>query len=144
MTPKTLTAGLQVAPQVEPSDMPALAGQGIRAIINNRPDGEAPGQPVNEALAEAAKRAGLTYRYLPVVSGQIDDGQVTSFAHALAELPGPVLAFCRTGTRCTTLWALAAARQGEPPDEILRIAAAAGYDLADLRSRLEQAGGAAS
>lgn len=144
MTSKTLTAELRVAPQIEPTDMPALAGQGIRAIINNRPDGEARGQPSNAALAEAAQRAGLAYCYMPVVSGQIDDGQVTSFAHALAELPGPALGFCRTGTRSTTLWALAAARQGRSVDEILQTAAAAGYDLAGLRRRLEQAGSAAS
>lgn len=144
MTPKTLTADLKVAPQIDLSDVEALAAQGIRALINNRPDGEAAEQPLNTALAEAAQRAGLAYRYLPVTSGQITDDQVASFARALDELPRPALAFCRTGTRCTMLWALAEARQGRTPDQILRTAAAAGYDLTGLRPRLVQSGMAAS
>lgn len=139
METKALVDGLRVAGQVGESDIAALAEQGIRGIINNRPDGEGPGQPSSAALAAAASRAGLAYRHLPVVSGQIDERQVASFAQALADMPQPLLAFCRTGTRSTTLWALTAARQGQPVETILARASKAGYDLAAWRPRLQDA-----
>jgi sulfide:quinone oxidoreductase len=138
MMRKNLTADLSVAPQILPADLPALAAQGVRSIINNRPDGEAPEQPASAVLAEAVAAAGLDYLYLPITPGQLGDDQVTRFARALEELPRPVLAFCRTGTRSTTLWALAAARRGEAVDDVLATAAAAGYDLGGLRERLSK------
>lgn len=116
-----------------------LARQGIRALVNNRPDGEAPGQPSSAELAVAAASAGLAYRHIPVVPGQLREREVGEFARALAELPAPLLAFCRTGTRSTTLWALGAVRAGQPVEEILACAAKAGHDLSALRPRLQEA-----
>jgi sulfide:quinone oxidoreductase len=131
-----LTPFLAVSPQIAEADLGALAAQGFQAVINNRPDGEAEDQPESAALAAAAGRVGLEYRRVPVVSGKITDEDVASFAQALDEVKGPVLAFCRTGTRSTTLWALAEARH-LAPEAILATAAEAGYDLAALKPRLD-------
>jgi sulfide:quinone oxidoreductase len=134
-----LTDQLSVAAQLRVDDIPALAARGFRSIVNNRPDDEEPGQPGNAELAAAAARTGLEWRHIPVVSGQLAGEQVRSFAEALHELPGPVLAFCRSGTRCSALWALQA--EG-PVDSILATTREAGYDLSMLRSALERRGGA--
>ena len=93
-------------------------------------------QPASASLAEAAARLGIAYRHVPVISGKVTDGDVAAFSAALDELEGPVLAFCRTGTRSTTLWALSEAWHRDP-DAILKTAAAAGYNLESLRPRLE-------
>jgi sulfide:quinone oxidoreductase len=125
---------LSVAPQITLADMPAIAAQGFRSIVNNRPDQEEPGQPANADLAEAAQQAGLGWRHIPVVSGAFSDDKVQDFADALKELPGPVLAFCRSGTRSSAMWALQA---DGPVDGILATTEAAGYDLSMLRPWLE-------
>ena len=128
---------LSVAPQIEVTDIAALAARGFRSVINNRPDGEAPGQPRNAELETAARQAGLGWRHIPVVAGKVSDDQVRSFAEALRQLPGPVLGFCRSGTRSSMLWAMQA--EGTR-DGILATAAAAGYDLSMLRPWFEQNG----
>lgn len=124
---------LSVAAQIDVADIATLAAQGFRSVINNRPDGEAEGQPASALLEAVARHAGLVYRHIPVVSGHLSDAQVQAFTDALDALPRPVLAFCRTGTRSTMLWALQA---DGPADAILQIAHQAGYDLSALRSRL--------
>jgi len=131
-----LSKDLSVTTQIAVADIAVLAAQGFRSIINNRPDGEEAGQTASATLAAAAKQAGLDYRHIPVVPGQLQDSQVTAFAAALADLPAPVLAFCRTGTRSSTLWALQATGSA---DNILETARAAGYDLSGLRPRLGDA-----
>jgi uncharacterized protein (TIGR01244 family) len=93
------------APQIAPEDMPAIAAQGFSTVVNNRPDGEGgPDQPSSEAMAQAARAAGLEYHYLPVISGQITPEQVVRFAAIVAAASGPVLAFCRSGARSTNIW----------------------------------------
>ncbi|EIL92152.1 TIGR01244 family sulfur transferase [Rhodanobacter spathiphylli] len=134
MQPRQLTEQLSVAPQIAAADMPAIVAQGFRSIVNNRPDGEEPGQPDNAALEAAAHAAGLEWRHIPVVSGKVNDDQVRSFSEAMAQLPGPVLAFCRSGTRCSALWALSS---DDTVDNILATTEAAGYDLSILRGWLE-------
>lgn len=136
MQPKRLTDTLSVAVQIDADDIRALAAQGFRSLINNRPDGEEAAQPDSAALAAVAAQLGLAYRHVPVISGHVQDADVDDFAQALAALPPPTLAFCRTGTRSTMLWALDTART-QPVDEVLRTAAAAGYDLDALRPRLQ-------
>lgn len=128
---------LSVAAQIDVADITTLAAQGFRSLINNRPDGEVEGQPTSAVLEAAARRAGLAYRHIPVVSGQLSDEQVQLFADALDALPRPALAFCRTGTRSTMLWALQAS--GEV-DAVLQAAHEAGYDLSALHSRLSADG----
>jgi sulfide:quinone oxidoreductase len=132
-----LTPALSVAPQLSEVDMEQAAAAGFRTIINNRPDGEAPDQPPSESLAAAASRLGLQYRHIPVVAGEISPEQIDAFRNALAEAAGPALAFCRSGTRSTTLWALSEAGR-LAPDEILKTANDAGYGLEHLRPRLEE------
>ena len=134
MQPRQLTEQLSVAPQIAAADMPAIVAQGFRSVVNNRPDGEEPGQPDNARLEAAAHAAGLEWRHIPVVSGKVNDDQVRSFSEALAQLPGPVLAFCRSGTRCSALWALSS---DDTVDNILATTEAAGYDLSILRGWLE-------
>jgi uncharacterized protein (TIGR01244 family) len=136
---KKLTATLSVTAQISAVDVSTLATQGFRGIINNRPDGECEGQPTSAALQAAALKAGMAYRHIPVVPGQLQDAQVHAFATALEEMPGPLLAFCRTGTRSTTLWAINAARI-LPLEDVLHRAAGAGCDLSALRPRLQLGG----
>ena len=132
MQPRQLTDILSVSAQIDEADVDALAGQGFRSLINNRPDGEVPGQPDSSALAAAAARHGMAYTHLPVVSGQWHEDVVAAFNDALHTLPTPILAFCRSGTRSCTLWALSACATGEDRDAVIACAATAGYDLSAL------------
>ncbi|MEA3053700.1 MAG: hypothetical protein QOG72_2603 [Sphingomonadales bacterium] len=119
-----------VAPsQIFPADIPALAAQRIRLIVNNRPDGEELGQPSSAEIEAAARAAGLDYRHIPIAGG-FPAAQVEAMAEALGQ--GPVLAFCRSGTRSTYLWALARSSRGGDAETLLRRAAEAGYDLGPL------------
>ncbi|MDD3446294.1 MAG: TIGR01244 family sulfur transferase [Zavarzinia sp.] len=133
---KKLTPFLSVAPQINAGDVGSLSALGYRAIINNRPDNEGAGQPASADLEAAARRLGLEYRHIPVISGQVTDEAVAAFQAALGEVKGPVLAFCRTGTRSTTLWALSEAHHLSS-DAIVQTAADIGYDLQNLRPRLD-------
>ncbi|MFU8817828.1 MAG: TIGR01244 family sulfur transferase, partial [Pseudomonadales bacterium] len=134
---KRLTPSMAVSGQLEPDDMAAVAAEGFHCVINNRPDGEGAGQPESATLEAAARDAGLDYRALPVTAGQISDEDVTAFRALTEQAAGPVLAFCRTGTRSATLWALAEAHQ-VAPDALLAAAAEAGYNLSGARPQLEQ------
>lgn len=135
---RPLDEALSASPQIAPEDLPSIAAQGFRSVISNRPDGEEPGQPSAEDLRQAAEAAGLAFAHVPVVGGAISDQDVADFREALADLPQPVFGFCRTGTRTTTLWALANAAS-ESPDQLIDRAKTAGYDLGALRPRLEGA-----
>ncbi len=100
-----------VAPQLAPDDMAAVAAAGFRSVINNRPDGEGgPSQPANADIERAARAAGLEYRYQPVNGAAIQPQDVATFSDLVENLPGPVLAFCRSGTRCGNLFRLASAQ----------------------------------
>lgn len=125
-----------VAPrQITAADIPTLASAGVTLIVNNRPDGEEPGQPSSAELEAAASTAGLEYRHIPVAGGfNLDD--VLAMAEALETAEGQVLVFCRSGTRSTFLWALARSERGAPADELAARAAAAGYDLAPIAAYL--------
>lgn len=136
-TSKRLTSSVSVSGQLEAADLQALAAAGFRCVINNRPDNEAEGQPDSARLNAAAREVGLDYHHLPVTPGQITEAQVAAFRELLAGAAGPVLAFCRTGTRSATLWALAEA-QRIAPDSLLATAHDAGYDLSSSRPQLEQ------
>lgn len=125
-----------VSPQVKPQDIGLAASRGFRSIFINRPDGEADDQPSREAIVEAAQAYGLDVRYLPVVPGKVTDADIAAFRAAMMEAPAPVLAFCRTGTRSATLWALSQAGHLST-EAILETAADAGYELSSLRARIE-------
>lgn len=126
-----LTSLISVAPQIAPEDCAAAAAQGFVAIVNNRPDGEGPGQPDAATMRAAATAAGLRYADIPIDHSGFAMPQVEAMAAVLRE-GGPVLAFCRSGTRSTNLWALAAASMGEDPDAIVAAAAGGGYDVSGM------------
>jgi uncharacterized protein (TIGR01244 family) len=130
---KRLDEKVSVSGQIRPEEMTKLASDGTRMIVNNRPDDEEAEQPAAAEIAAAAQAAGLAYRHIPVGSGGLSANQVKAMAEALEAADGPVLAFCRSGTRSTYLWALAEARRGVPAQELIAKAAAAGYDLTSIR-----------
>lgn len=109
MSIQPLSPVFAVAPQISPEDVPAIAAAGFKSLICNRPDDEGPGQPRFAAVAQAAAEAGMQARHLPVVSGQMSQAHVEAMAQLLQELPGPVLAYCRSGARSTQLWQLSQA-----------------------------------
>jgi len=95
-----------VSGQIQPEDIVAIKEAGFRSVICNRPDNEQPGQPSADSVQAAAEAAGLAFRYIPVISGQITMDNVEDQAEALDELEGPVFAYCRSGARCTNLYGL--------------------------------------
>ena len=128
---KQLDSNTRVSPQILPGDIPAIAAVGVASIVNNRPDGEEPGQPRGTEIEEAARAAGLDYRHIPVAGGITPD-QIEAMAAALEQAEGRLLAYCRSGTRSTWLWALARSRGGADAGELIGRAAAAGYDISRL------------
>ena len=139
MERKQLTDMLSIGPQIQPDDVATLKDDGFRAIICNRPDGEGADQPSHEEMARAAEAAGLEFRYLPVTPGIVTDETAEAFGTALGELPGPVFAYCRTGTRSATLWSLSEANRRALP-EILGRTKAAGYDMNGVARRIANGG----
>lgn len=133
----SLADGFLVAGQITPDDIAAAKANGVTLIINNRPDGEAPGQPRGEKIEAAATAAGLSYVAIPIGPMGVGERHLDALDAALADNEGGALAFCRTGTRSTMVWALARARAGDSPDQIIREAAEAGYDIARLAPRLQ-------
>lgn len=127
---------ISVSEQIVPAQVALAATQGFTTIINNRPDDEAPGQPSGAEIAAAAAAAGLGYVAIPINLAALSPEQVDQMAAALQAAPGPVLAFCRSGTRSTFLWALASAKRGVPAHELVEKAAAQGYDLTPIRHLL--------
>ncbi len=103
---KSLTPDLSVGPQIGDADLPAIAQAGFKSLICNRPDGETFGQPAFAALQASAQRLGLVCRYLPVETGKVTAEQGGAFGLLMEELPKPVLAYCRSGLRSSTLWSL--------------------------------------
>lgn len=126
---------ISVTPQISAAEVAELAALGFRSVISNRPDGEEAGQPTQDQIAQAAAKAGLEFRAVPVVPGGLTPELVDEFAEAMAELPGPVLAYCRSGTRSATIWALSQSGQ-QSRDDILTAAAHAGYDLRGIAGAL--------
>ena len=136
---KTINAEISVAPQITPDAVQKLADQGFRALICNRPDGEAADQPNFSEIEAAAKKAGLEIRNLPIVSGKVSDQDAADFGAAMQELPRPILAYCRTGTRSATLWSLSQANRMSVAD-ILAATKAAGYDMGGVVRRIANGG----
>jgi uncharacterized protein (TIGR01244 family) len=107
MQARQISEDFTVSGQIGPEHVPAIAAEGYRSILCNRPDGEEPGQPAFAAVEAAARAAGLDVAFVPVISGAITEEDVTAFRAAMAELPEPVFAYCRSGARCQHLWMLA-------------------------------------
>ncbi len=136
-----LTEAVSVAGQIAPADLADAAAAGFTHVVNNRPDGEEYGQPASAEIAAAATAAGLGYTAIPVDHRGFDMGQIAAMA-AVLDAAGPVLAFCRSGTRSANLWALAEAKRGGDPDAIIAAAASGRYDVSGLRPTLVSLSGA--
>lgn len=135
---KPLTDELSVSGQIRLAELKNLKAAGFSGVINNRPDGEAPRQPRSETLAKRAVELGLTYYYIPVSPRGMSEENIADFAKALTAERGKTLAFCRTGTRSSNLWAKTQIGQ-RSADEVITRGTAAGYDLSSHRPALEAA-----
>lgn len=128
---RPITDDFAVAPQIELGDLQDVAARGYRLVINNRPDGEAPGQPTSAEMEVAARAAGLDYRHIPVRGGP-GPAEVFALRDAVTGAPGPVLAYCRSGTRSIVTWSLAQLTSGAPRDDLIQLGREAGYDLSGV------------
>ncbi len=129
---RKLDDSISVAGQIDPADVATAKAQGFTFIINNRPDDEQPGQPSGAAMQAAAEAAGLGYVAIPISHAGFTQQQVAQMGEALAAAPGPVLAFCRSGTRSTFVWALARLAAGDDPAALRAKAEAGGYDIGPI------------
>ena len=129
--------GFLASPQIGLDDVREAQTRGVTLIINNRPEGETEDQVPGPEIEVAARSAGMDYRAIPVSHAGFSEDQVEAMAAALDSAAGPVLAYCRSGTRSTLLWALAQASQGADPDEISAHAAGAGYDVGPIRGVID-------
>lgn len=134
---RTIDETMAVAPQITAEDVAAAANAGYRVIVNNRPDGEDPGAPQGAEIEAAARAAGLRYVAIPVTHAGFSQPQVEAMAATLRDAGGPVLAYCRSGTRSANLWALARASMGDRADDLIGKAGGAGYDVSGLRATLD-------
>lgn len=132
---------ISVAPQIAVADVADIAAAGFKTIVNNRPDDEEPGQPSGDAIRAAAEAAGLAYVAIPVTHAGFSHPQLDAMAQALTAAKGPVLAYCRSGTRSCNLWALTAAKAGRNPNLLAAQAEDAGYDLSGIRPMLDALAG---
>lgn len=134
---KRINDRVSVSGQIQPEDVAALKALGFVAIINNRPDGESPDQPGGAEIEAAAKAAGLAYHAIPLGREGVSPQMVAETRSVLEGSDGPVFAFCRSGTRSTTLWALSQAGEMDAGD-IISEAAQAGYDMSHLAGHLSR------
>ena len=124
---RTLVSG-----QITPDDVAKLRGHGVTMIVNNRPDGEDPGQPPGAEIEAAAKQAGIEYRHVPIVRG-IGPADVDEIQRAIRDCgDGKLLLYCRQGHRSALAWAVARSEDGVPREELDRLAAEAGVDLSPV------------
>ncbi len=133
---RKINDNLSVSPQISLDDVAAAKAEGVSLIINNRPDGEDPAAPQSADIEAAARDAGLKYIAIPITHSGFSGPQVDAMIAALAD-GDKALAYCRSGTRSTLLWALAQAKQGVAPDEIARLAGNAGYDITPVRAMID-------
>jgi uncharacterized protein (TIGR01244 family) len=134
---RKLMPAITVAPQIGLDDVAEAARQGVKLIINNRPEDESEDQTPGAEIEAAARAAGMDYIAIPVTHAGFSEPQVKAMAEALQGAGGQVLAYCRSGTRSTLLWALAEASQGGDPDALTNIAAKAGYDVNPIRPLMD-------
>ena len=134
---RRLTDSFAAAPQITLDDVAAIKAAGFGFIVNNRPDGESADQTPGDDIEAAALDAGLGYCAIPIDQSGFTVEQVAALS-ALMVSPRPILAYCRSGTRSTNLWALASASRGGNIEEIIDVALGAGYDVRALRPAMEQ------
>ena len=136
MTFRRLSASFSASPQLSAADVASAAEAGFRTIIDHRPDAEEAGQPSAADMEAIAQSHGLAFAHIPVTTASgIDESDIAQMRAALAKSPGPVLGYCRTGTRAAMMWALS--QVGETsPETLMKAGADAGFDLSAIKSRL--------
>lgn len=135
---RPLTETLFVSPQISVADIAIAKEMGVTMVINNRPEGEEPGQTPGADIEAAATAAGMGYAAVPVSHAGFAPWQLDGMAEALDKAgDGKILAYCRSGTRSTLLWALTRSRAGDAPDTLAEQAEAAGYDVAPIRQIMD-------
>lgn len=134
---RRLSDTMFASPQITPDDVATAKAEGITMIINNRPDGESDDQTPGADIEAAAIAAGLKYVAIPIGQAGFSEPQVKAMNEALAASDGPVLGYCRSGTRSTFLWSLAQSAKGADPEDTARAAAGAGYDVSPIRSAMD-------
>ena len=134
---RKLTDSIYASPQITLEDVAEAAAMGVKLIINNRPEGESDDQIPGADIETAARAAGIDYVAIPVTHAGFSEPHVVAMAKALDGAAGPVLAYCRSGTRSTLLWALSEASQGGDPDSLTKMEAKAGYDVSPVRPLMD-------
>jgi uncharacterized protein (TIGR01244 family) len=135
---RALTDTVLASPQILVDDIAEAKALGVTLVINNRPEGESEDQTGGAEIEAAARAAGLDYCAIPITHAGFSEPQVEAMREALGRAGGgKVLAYCRSGTRSTLLWALAQSAQGDDPEELADIAAAAGYDVGPIRPAMD-------
>lgn len=133
---RQITETVFASPQIDVATIAEAQALGIVRIVNNRPEGESDDQTPGAEIEAAARAAGIDYVAIPVTHAGFSQAQVDAMEQAL-DVDGPVLAYCRSGTRSTLLWALARAKAGDNPAVIASKAAGAGYDVTPVRQLIE-------
>lgn len=134
---RKLSESMLASPQIGVDEVAKAAKSGVKLIINNRPDGESPDDPQGAEIEAAARAAGLDYLAIPIGHSGFSLPQVDAMVSAIEGADGPILAYCRSGTRSTFLWSLAQAKMGKAPDSIATAAMEAGYDISPVRPTLD-------
>lgn len=134
---RKLTPAIYASPQIGLSEIAEAAAMGVTLVINNRPEDESDDQIPGPEIEAAARAAGMDYIAIPVTHSGFSEPQVMAMAEALDGAAGTILAYCRSGTRSTLLWALAEASQGGDPDALTNMAAKAGYDVSPIRPLMD-------
>jgi uncharacterized protein (TIGR01244 family) len=134
---RSVTNDLMVSPQIGLDAVAEAKALGVTLIINNRPEGESEDQVPGADIEAAAHAAGLEYVAIPITHSGFSQPQVEAMVAALQGAEGKILAYCRSGTRSTLLWALAESAQGGDPDSLTNMAAKAGYDLSPVRPLMD-------
>lgn len=134
---RRVTESFLASPQIAIADLAEAQAEGVTLVINNRPEGESEDQVPGAEIEAAARALGLDYQAIPVTHAGFSGPQVEAMAAALAGSSGKVLAFCRSGTRSTLLWALAQASTGADLEVLTGQAAAAGYDVSPVRPLMD-------
>lgn len=130
---KVVTDQFAVAPQISPDNIEEIKSLGYKVVINNRPDEETPGQPGTDDIRSLCENAGLQYYHLPIQSGTLPVEAIDQTRDLLNKIEGPVFAYCRSGTRSITLWALSQIGH-QPSDQVISAVEKAGYDLPFLHN----------
>lgn len=141
---RKLTDRIFVAPQIDTDAIMEAKDLGVTLVINNRPEDESADQTPGPDIEAAAAEAGMDYVAIPVTHAGFAEWQVTAMADALEKADGKTLAYCRSGTRSTLLWALARASKGDHPAVLAEQAADAGYDLSPVTAMMDMVRGRAS